>query len=141
MMDNKRPKPQGRYVLAKRNGNLIMTAGMTPRKNGVLIKHGKIFCYESIQDYRQCVRLAAQNTLSAVKSRMTADETIKELLSITVYINAETGFGKHAAVADFASELYFEELGEAGIGCRTAIGVSSLPGNAPCEISVTALVG
>ena len=140
MTENERPKPQGKYVLAKRNGNLIVTAGMTPRQDGTLIKRGKISCGESIQDYRQCVRLAAKNTLSAVKSRMTADESIEELLSVTVYINAETGFEKHAAVADFASEYYLEELGEAGVGCRTAIGVSSLPGNAPCEISIMALV-
>lgn len=65
---------------------------------------------------------------------------IDELLSVTVYINAGTGFEKHAAIADFASEFYFEELGNAGIGCRTSIGVSSLPGNAPCEISIMALV-
>ena len=31
------PIPQGKYVPATRFGDLIVTAGMTPRKNGQLI--------------------------------------------------------------------------------------------------------
>ena len=36
------PIPQGKYVPATRFGNMIFTAGMTPRNNGVLLKTGKI---------------------------------------------------------------------------------------------------
>lgn len=34
------PIPQGKYVPAVRFGDLVFTAGMTPRNNGVLIKEG-----------------------------------------------------------------------------------------------------
>lgn len=36
------PIPQGKYKPAVRHGDLIFTAGMTPRKNGVLLMSGKI---------------------------------------------------------------------------------------------------
>ena len=36
------PIPQGKYVPATRFGNFIFTAGMTSRKNGVLMKPGKV---------------------------------------------------------------------------------------------------
>lgn len=35
------PIPQGTYISAKRQDKLIFTAGMTPRKDGVLIKGGE----------------------------------------------------------------------------------------------------
>ena len=36
------PIPQGKYIPATRFGNMIFTAGMTPRNNGVLIRTGKV---------------------------------------------------------------------------------------------------
>ena len=46
------PIPQGKYVAATRFGNLIFTAGMTPRNNGVLIRTGKVKASDDIADYR-----------------------------------------------------------------------------------------
>lgn len=46
------------------------------------------------------------------------------------------GFSSHAKLADFASEYLVEELGDAGIGARAAIGIASLPGDAPVEIQL-----
>ena len=43
------PIPQGKYKPEVRYGNLIFTAGMTPRKNGVLIQSGKISPDEPIE--------------------------------------------------------------------------------------------
>ena len=37
--EKKNPIPQGKYVPATRSGNLIFTAGMTSRKNGVLLTY------------------------------------------------------------------------------------------------------
>ena len=44
------PIPQGKYVPAVRFGDLVFTAGMTPRNNGVLIKEGKVLCADAIED-------------------------------------------------------------------------------------------
>ncbi|MDM8100144.1 hypothetical protein [Oceanobacillus oncorhynchi] len=53
-------------------------------------------------------------------------------------MNAEETFQSHSSLANAASEYLSEQLGEAGIGSRAAIGVSSLPGNAPVEIQLVA---
>lgn len=41
-MRSQTPIPQGKYRPALRNGNAIYTAGMTPRRNGVLVLTGQV---------------------------------------------------------------------------------------------------
>ena len=140
-MKEKNPIPQGKYVPANRFENLVFTAGMTPRDNGVLIKVGKIGLHDDLEDYRAAVRQAAKNTLTAARNTLMEGESIARILSITVYVNAEEGYTLQSKLADMASEYYCEELGEAGVGSRAAVGVASLPSNAPVEISIIAAVG
>ena len=140
-MKQSNPIPQGMYVPANRFENLIFTAGMTPRDNGVLIKTGKIAIADPIEDYREAVRQAAKNALTAARNKLEEGEHIARILLITVYVNAEEGYSTQAKIADHASEYFCEELGEAGIGSRAAVGVASLPGNAPVEISIICAVG
>jgi len=130
------PIPQGNYVPASRYGNLIYTAGMTPRKNGVLIQKGKVTTGESVSNYKAAVRQAVANAIAAAKNTLEEKERIEQILSLTVYVNADEKFEAHSSFADFASEYLFEEIGNAGIGSRAAIGVASLPGNAPVEIQL-----
>ena len=140
-MKEANPIPQGKYVPANRFGQLIVTAGMTPRNNGVLIKAGKVRLTDDLADYRDAVRQAAKNALTAARNQLKEGEAIARILSVTVFINAEEGFTTQAKLADFASEYFVEELGDAGIGARAAVGVQSLPGNAPCEIQIIAAAG
>ncbi len=135
------PIPQGKYVPATRFGDMIFTAGMTPRDNGVLIKTGKIGMEEDLEGCREAVRQAAKNTLAAASNKLEDGERIVQIMSITVYVNAPEGYTKQSKLADFASEYYCEILGEAGVGSRAAVGVASLPGDAPVEISIIAGVG
>ena len=134
--DNQNPIPQGKYVPATRSGQIIYTAGMTPRDNGLLVMQGKILCNTPIQNYQPAVIIAARNALIAAANMLLPEEEISKILSMTVYVNAEEGFEKHARIADFASEFLYEEIGEGAIGSRVAIGVASLPSNAPVEIQL-----
>ena len=136
------PIPQGKYVSASRFGNIIYTAGMTPRDNGVLIQSGKINTTEPLSIYKAAVRQAAANALTAAVNELTKQERPEQLqvLLLNIYVNAEETFEAHAKLADFASEYLFETMGNAGIGSRAAIGVASLPGNAPVEIQMVATV-
>ena len=132
------PIPQGKYVPASRFGNMIYTAGMTPRNNGVLIQKGKVSIDQPAGVYKAAVRQSVANALTAARNLLADQEQFEQIISLTVYINAEEGFEAHSSLADFASDYLYEELGEAGIGSRAAIGVASLPGNAPVEIQVIA---
>ncbi|WP_339183013.1 RidA family protein [Oceanobacillus sp. FSL W7-1293] len=132
------PIPQGKYLPASRFGNIIYTAGMTPRRNGELIQSGKVVAAEPVSTYYAAVRQAAANALAAAINALTEGEELTQILSLTVYVNAEETFQSHSSLANAASEYLSEQLGEAGIGSRAAVGVSSLPGNAPVEIQLVA---
>jgi len=131
--------PQGKYIPASRAGKLIYTAGMTPRVNGQLIMVGKIRPSQPLETYKEAVRQSVANALSAAKGALAEGESLEKIVNMIVFLNTEDDFTAHAKIADFASEYLVEELGEAGIGSRTAIGVKTLPGNCPCEIQLVAL--
>ncbi|KYZ75311.1 hypothetical protein AXX12_14240 [Anaerosporomusa subterranea] len=134
------PLPQGKYVAATRHGDIVYTSGMTPRKNGVLTFTGKVSSSESLDTYRDPVRLAAANALTAARNLITVQEHLARVISLTVFIAADETFQAHSRLADFASEYLHQEIGDAGIGSRAAIGVASLPGNAPVEIQLVAAI-
>ena len=141
MKQEANPIPQGKYVPANRFENLIFTAGMTPRVNGVLMRTGAVSSDVPLEEYQDAVRQAAKNALTAAENKLMEGERIGRILSITVYVNTGNGvYTTHSKLADMASEYFCEELGEAGIGCRAAVGVASLPGDAPVEIAIVAAV-
>lgn len=140
-MSKQPPIPQGNYVTAARSGGLVYTSGMTPRRGGVLILSGNVSMETPLENYREAVRLAAENALTAACQTLQAGEKIEKVLSITVYVAAAEGFTLHSRIADFASAYLQEKLGDAGIGSRVAVGVASLPGNAPVEIQLVVAAG
>lgn len=134
------PIPQGKYLPAVRNADLIYTSGMTPRKAGKLIYFGKIRSCDPIESHRDAIRLATQNALIAAQVRLMEGEHISAVLQLSVYLNADSDFTAHPEIADFASEFLMEQLGPESIGSRAAIGVTSLPSDATVEISLIAKV-
>jgi enamine deaminase RidA (YjgF/YER057c/UK114 family) len=78
--------------------------------------------------------------LTAARLLATPHERVAGILSLTVYIAVDPEFCAHARLADFASAYLQRELGDGGIGCRAAIGVANLPGNASVEIQLGAIV-
>ncbi len=135
-MMTEQPIPQGKYLPAVRHADLIYTSGMTPRKAGNLLYSGKIIVTDGIESHRDAVRLATMNALTAAQSRLNEGEKISLILQLNVFLNTEDGFTAHAKIADFASEVLIENLGAKCIGSRAAIGVSSLPSDAPVEITI-----
>jgi len=105
------PIPQGKYLPAVRNANLIYTSGMTPRKSGELLYSGKIRVNDRVESNREAVRLATSNALTAAKACLNDGEKISLILQLTVYLNTEEGYSAHAKIADFASEYLIEYLG------------------------------
>lgn len=134
------PIPQGKYLPASRWGTLVFSAGMTPRLNGTLLLCGKVRMDEPIETYREAVRQAAANALNAVANTLAQEESVGQVLMLNVYINAQDGFQAHSKLADFASDYLCEQLGSKGIGGRAAVGVTSLPGDAPVEIQLIAAI-
>ncbi|MBM7458556.1 RidA family protein [Rhodococcus coprophilus] len=133
------PAPQGRYVAAVLAGGTIRTAGMTPRRNGTLTVTGKVGADLTVAEARTAAALAVRNALSAVQSVLPSGKSFRPV-EMVVYVAAADGFTTLSAVADGASDVIAEELGPENLPARSAIGVYTLPGGAPVEISLTATV-
>lgn len=131
------PRAQGRYQPACATEALVMTAGMTPRVEGVLQHVGRVGGEVSIEAAREAAAIAASNAVSAVAELLGSMDRIDRALRMTVYVNAVPGFSEHSTVADGASERLFELLGDRGAVVRSAVGVSSLPGGACVEVELT----
>ncbi len=128
------PIPQGTYLPAVRHADLIYTSGMTPRKAGILVYSGKIRAGDPLESHRDAVRLATLNALAAAQACLQEGEKLSVILQMTIFINAEPEFTAHSKIADYASAALIEKLGPGSIGSRAAVGVASLPANAPVEV-------
>jgi len=133
---NEQPIPQGKYLPAVRHADLIYTSGMTPRKAGNLIYTGKIRASDPLESHKDAVRLATTNALAAAQACLKQNEKISIILQLNIFLNAEQEFTAHAKIADYASEVLIEYLGDSSIGSRVAIGVASLPSDAPVEVAL-----
>jgi len=134
------PVPQGTYCPAVRHGDLIFSSGMTPRRGGVLIHTGRIREADPVEAHQDAVVLATLNALTAVQGCLAEGEQIGVVVQLTVFLNSEPEFSAHSKVADFASATLITQLGPNCIGSRAAIGVASLPAQAPVEITIVASV-
>ena len=134
------PVPQGAYRTAARHGDLIFSSGMTPRRGGVLVHKGRMRAADPVEAHQDAVVLATLNALTAVQGCLVEGERIAVVVQLTVFLNSEPEFSAHSKVADFASATLIAQLGPDCIGSRAAIGVASLPAQAPVEITMVASV-
>jgi enamine deaminase RidA (YjgF/YER057c/UK114 family) len=130
------PIPQGKYLPEVRHADLIYTSGITPRKTGILIYSGKIRTNDPIESHRDAVRLATLNAFVAAQACLKESEKISANLQLNFFLNSESEFTAHSKIADYASEVLIEHLGAGSIGSRAAIGVASLPSDAPVEVTL-----
>jgi enamine deaminase RidA (YjgF/YER057c/UK114 family) len=137
------PRPRGGYVpavaheLVPGRGGLVLTAGITPRVDGVLRHRGRLGRDLGVDEGRAAARLAADNALAAALGALGGDRQLDRVLRLTVYVNAADGFEEHTAVADGASARLRELCGARGDAARAAVGVASLPGGACVELELT----
>jgi enamine deaminase RidA (YjgF/YER057c/UK114 family) len=135
------PAPLAAYVPAVRFEDLVYTAGQLPLVNGTLRAVGKVGAEVPIGDAAECARIAALNGLAAVAD-LTGDlDVIRRIVKVVVYVASAPGFTDQPLVANGASGLLQEILGEAGRHARSTVGVAALPLDAPVEVELVVAVG
>ena len=78
--------------------------------------------------------------LTLLRQELGSLDAIARILRINVYVQSGEDFTQQSEVADGASDLLFDILGEAGAHTRTSVGVYQLPKNATVELDVVATV-
>lgn len=129
--------PLAAYVPAVRTGNLLVISGQLPMHHGQLLAKGRVPSIVSIEEAQAAARQCAINALAIVKAELGGDWTkLRRIVRLGVFVQCDNDFNDQAKVANGASELLADVLGEAGRHARAAVGVNALPLGATVEMEM-----
>ena len=132
------PQPMAAYVAVRMAGATAYVAGQVPIVDGVVVNPGLLGRDVSVEEGRVGAERAALQALSVLRGALGSFDRLLGILQVTVYIASASDFTEHPQVANGASELMVNALGESGRHSRAAIGMASLPLGASVEVVVTA---
>jgi enamine deaminase RidA (YjgF/YER057c/UK114 family) len=131
--------PVAAYVPAVRTGDLVFTSGQLPMVEGRMEVTGKVGANVTPEQAKDLARSCALNALAAIDALVGLDSVVR-VVKVVGFVASEPGFTGQPGVVNGASELLGEVLGaeEGGAGqhARSAVGVASLPLDAPVEVEL-----
>jgi enamine deaminase RidA (YjgF/YER057c/UK114 family) len=130
--------PVAAYVPAVRTGNYVYTSGQLPLVDGKLQGVGKVGDGVTTDEAAALARIAALNALAAAASVAGGLDAIARIVKVTCFVASDPSFTGQAQVANGASELLIEVLGDAGRHARSAVGMAVLPLDTPVEVELIA---
>jgi enamine deaminase RidA (YjgF/YER057c/UK114 family) len=133
-------KPVAAYVPCVVANGVAFVAGQVPMVSGALLHPGHLGEDVAVADGAAAARQAALQALSVLRDALGGFDRLERIAQVTVFVAATPDFVDHPTVANGASELLVEVLGEAGQHARAAVGMSSLPLGASVEVALTAAV-
>ncbi|MEV7932168.1 RidA family protein [Curtobacterium sp. NPDC089185] len=128
--------PVAAYVPAVATGKYVYTAGQLPFVDGALPVTGKVGAGVDADTATAQARVAALNALAAVASVAGSLDRVARVVKVTVFVASDPSFTGQPGVANGASTLVGEVLGDAGVHARSAVGVAVLPLDAPVEVEL-----
>ena len=131
------PKPAGVYKPMVIVGNLAYLSGHCPvRADGTMIV-GRVGEDLDLQAGYDAARQTGLAILATLRANLGTLDRVKRVIKTLGLVNCTADFKEQPAVINGFSELMGQVFGEhRGIGARSAIGTSSLPGNIPVEVEV-----
>ncbi len=130
-------KPVAAYVPAVRSGSHVFTSGQLPMRSGELMTTGKVGSEVTPEEAYDCARQCALNALAAVRAELGELSRVLRVVKVVVFVASTPEFTGQPQVANGVSELLGDVYGDAGIHARSAVGVASLPLDAPVEVELT----
>ena len=133
------PQPVASYVPVVRSGSLAFVAGQIAMQNGQLLHPGRLGKNVSVSTGQEAAATAALQALSALRDHLGGSlDRLRRIVQLSVFVAADAEFVEHPTVANGASDLLVEVLGEMGRHARATVGVTSLPLGASVEITMVA---
>ena len=130
----KPPAPAAASVPTMQVGSLLFTAGQVPVAEGSLVAEGIVGDSVDMDTAVACARQCAINVIAQVKAAVIELSRVRQVVKLTVFVASTPTFTQQHLVANGASELMAEVFGDIGRHARSAVGVPSLPTNAPVEV-------
>ncbi|MGH2539253.1 MAG: RidA family protein [Actinomycetota bacterium] len=137
------PAPVASYIPIRVAGKTAYVAGQVPFVDGSVGYPGRLgdpATPVTVEDAARGARLAALQVLSVLRDALGSFEPLAGIAQVTVYVASAPDFVDHPQVANGASDLLVDVLGEAGRHARAAVGMSSLPLGASVEVAATAVL-
>lgn len=126
--------PFGPYVAAIQTGSLLFLSGMLPTVGHEALFHGRVGAELNVEEGRRAARAAALNALAVARAQLGSLERVSRVVRLGVYIATAGEPVDLVKVADGASELLRDVLGEDRLPVRLVFGVARLPLDTPVEI-------
>jgi len=130
--------PVGSYVPVKIAGNLAFVSGMLPSVGGRVKQTGRVGESVTTQEAYDLARICAINGLAALKSAIGTLDRVKGIAMVQGFVHVAPDYAEAPKVINGASDLLVALFGDAGRHARFAVGVASLPMNAPVEVAFVA---
>lgn len=127
------PTPAAAYQPYAVSGALVLTAGQLPIVDGSLAMTGKLGDTISTEEGLELARTAGLNVL-AIAAAAAGDLERVRVVKLTVFVASVPSFTEQHLVANGASNLIGEVLGDRGVHARSAVGVAALPLDSPVEV-------
>ena len=138
------PKPVASYIPVRVTHGLAFVAGQVAMIDGAVMHAGLLGDPDggvSTEQAAEAARRAALQALSALREALGTFEPLAGIAQVHVYVASTPEFTEHPVVANGASDLLVDVLGDAGRHARAAVGMASLPLGASVEVAVTAELG
>lgn len=138
------PAPAAAYQPFAAAGEFVYTAGQLPLVDGALVRTGTCGDGVTTEDAADLARLAAINVLAVARAAAggtDADLDRVQVVKVTVFVASTSDFTEQHLVANGASTLLADVLGDAGVHARSAVGVSALPLGSPVEVEAILRIG
>jgi enamine deaminase RidA (YjgF/YER057c/UK114 family) len=127
--------PLANYVPAVRSADLLFVSGQISQWNGERRFIGKLGGEISLEQGQEAARLCALNILAQARAALGGDlDRIVRCVRLGAFVNCTPDFTHQPQVANGASNLMVEVLGDAGRHARAAVGVNALPGGVAVEV-------
>ena len=110
-----------------------------PRVGDAVLVTGRVGADVTLARAQLATQICAMRALALLQRQLGSLDRVARVLRLTVYVQCSDDFTQHSEVADGASDLLFEVLGEAGRHTRTSVGVYQLPKNASAELDLIAV--
>ncbi|MHC8310650.1 MULTISPECIES: RidA family protein [unclassified Pseudomonas] len=128
-------QPIANYVNHVVSQNQLFISGQIPLLDGKPAFIGRLGESISDEEGANAAELAALGLLAQLSDALGDDlSKLVRIIRLGVFIASAPDFARQGAVANGASNLLVNALGEKGRHVRTAVGVSSLPGGVAVEI-------
>jgi enamine deaminase RidA (YjgF/YER057c/UK114 family) len=135
------PAPVASYVPVRLAPGLAFVSGQVPFDGGALLFPGHVGAEVTLEEAQLGARHCALQALSAIRDALGSLDGVTGIVKVDVFVASAPGFTDQPKVANGASDVFVEILGDEGKHARVAVGVPDLPLGASVEVAVVAAVG